>query len=296
MTAWRWPLDLARYNRRPALTRREVAALARRARYPQRLGHWTPLFHDELGRLTRPVTDALDCLQIRHRLRGEVQRLVTHELHRWQSTYWAWSEDTWHTIIGTSRLHFEALADGPQCRAAIVAVALLLQRPIAVPRLGRFDRVALAYRLFGRTRVDAALDRILRALVDWGYAPTSPRYTSLRMTLCEVFLTIQSPCLEQISIEVLLGLRTATSSHKRLRGDLLRLSRALVGLGLITSPLNPWATKRPGTSPSPTVQSVRTSPLTLTPRSCRSGARSSSGGAPRRPCRLRREPPITRNS
>jgi integrase len=251
LTAWRWPLDLALYNQRPALTRREVAALARRARCPQRLGHWTPLFHDELGRLTRPVTDALDYLQIRHhRLRGEVQRLVTHELHRWQSTYWAWSEDTWHTIIGTSRLHFEALADGPQCRAVVVAVALLLRRPIAVPRLGRFDRVALAYRLFGRSRVDAALDRVRRALVEWGYTPTSPRQTSLRMTLCEVFLTIQSPCLEQISTDVLVQLRMATSTHKRLSGDLLRLSRALVGLGLITTPLNPWATKRPVTSTS----------------------------------------------
>lgn len=81
--AWQWPLDLAGYDRRPALTRREMAALNRRARFPRRLGHWTPLFHDELGRLTRPVTDALEHLDIRtDRVRATVQRLLTHEMHR----------------------------------------------------------------------------------------------------------------------------------------------------------------------------------------------------------------------
>ena len=85
-----------------------------------------------------------------------------------------------------------------------------------MPRLGRFDRVALARRLFGRSRVDAAFDRVIQALVDWGYAPAPLRCASLRMTLCEVFRTIKSPCLEQISTQVLIHLRVATSSHKRL--------------------------------------------------------------------------------
>src|SRR4029453_15720603 len=44
-TPWRWPLDLDTYDRAPALTPIECAALARRARVPLRLGRWTPLFH-----------------------------------------------------------------------------------------------------------------------------------------------------------------------------------------------------------------------------------------------------------
>jgi integrase len=242
LAAWQWPLDLSVYDRRPHLMRREAAALARRAKSPQRFGDWSPLLHEELGRLTRPIIDALAYLQIRYRsLRGGIQHVLTLEMHRRRSTYWAWSEDTWHAIVGTSRLHFEAMADGPQCRAAIVAVAMLLQRPISVPRLGRFDRVVLTYRLFGRHRVDAALERLIQALGNWGYALEAPARASLRMTLCEVFLTIKSPCLEQISLEALIKLRKAIAPHKALRGALMRLSRGLVGLGILATPLNPWA-------------------------------------------------------
>jgi hypothetical protein len=161
----------------------------------------------------------------------------------------------WHAIVGTSRQHFEATVEGLQCRAAIVAVAILLQRPIAVPRLGRFDRVALAYRLFGRRDVDTALARVIHALGEWGYTLEAPAQSSLRLALCEVFLTIRSPRLEQISAEALSELRSAIASHATLRGALMRLSRALVGLGIIATPLNPWAmngqstTTRPGRGP-----------------------------------------------
>jgi hypothetical protein len=248
-TAWRWPLDLAGYDRRAALTRRELAALNRRARFPRRLGHWTPRFHEELGRLTRPVTDALEHLDIRtDRVRATVQRLLTREMDRRRTSYWAWSEDAWHALLGTSRKHFEDSSEASKYRSALLAVALLLQRPIRVYRLGRFDRVGLAYRIFGRARVDVALDRVVTALVDWGYSP--PSRASLRMTLCEVFLTIQRPCLEDISFDTLSRLRHATSSHKRLRSDVLRLSRALTGLGLIPKALNPWNPDR-SSAPEP---------------------------------------------
>jgi len=243
-TLWQWPLDLAGYDRRSTLMRREMAALNRRARFPRRLGHWTPRFQEELGRLTRPVTDALEHLDIRtDRVRAMVQRLLTHEMHRRRTSYWAWSEDAWHALVGTSRKHFEDSSDASKYRSALLAVALLLQRPIHVYRLGRFDRVILAYRIFGRVRVDAAVDRVAGALVDWGHSP--PSSASLRMTLCEVFLTIQSPCLEDISLETLSTLRHATSSHQRLRRDLLRLSRVLVALGVIPKSLNPRAPDRP---------------------------------------------------
>jgi integrase len=253
LRTWQWPLDLSTYNRRPRLTRRETAALARRAKYPHRLGHWTPWFQEELGRLAPPIIDACNYLDIRTRhLRCSIQHVVALEMHRRRSTYWAWSEDTWHAVVGTSRLHFEAIADGPKCRAVLVVVAMLLQRPISVTRLGRFDRVALAYRLFGRDEVDPALARVRAALGKWGYALELPAQTSLRLALCETFLTIKSPRLEDITIEVLAALRhTIASSHATLRGSLRQLSRALVGLGILTEPLNPWAMNGESTTPRP---------------------------------------------
>jgi Phage integrase family len=241
--AWAWPIDLSAYDQRPRLMRREVAALARRAKYPHRLGHWTPWFQNELGRLAPPILDAFDYLDIRRRrLRCSIQHVLAEHMHRRRSTYWAWSEETWHAIVGTSREDFEAIADGPKCRAALVAVAMLLQRPIAVTRLGRFDRVALAYRIFGRHEVDPALARVHQALAAWGYTLQTPAQSSLRLALCEVFLTIKSPRLEDITLEALATLRqTIASSHASLRGSLRQLSRALVGLGILAEPLNPWA-------------------------------------------------------
>jgi hypothetical protein len=171
-------------------------------------------------------------------LRCSIQHILTLEMHRRRSSYWAWSEDTWHAIVGTSRVHFEAVADGPKCRSALVAVAMLLQRPIAVTRLGRFDRVALAYRIFGRHEVDPGLARVGRALAAWGYTLQTPAQSSLRLALCEVFLTIKSPRLEDVTAEALSTLRQAiASSHATLRGSLRQLSRALVGLGILGYPV-----------------------------------------------------------
>ena len=112
-----------------------------------------------------------------------------------------------------------------------------MKRPIAFEALGNYGRVPLAPHL-GRARVERALDRIMRAVVDWGYAPPSRK--SLHFTLCEVLLFVQSPQLEDITLERLTELRAVTARHTRLRGGILRLSRALAGLDLIPKSLNAW--------------------------------------------------------
>jgi hypothetical protein len=94
---------------------------------------------------------------------------------------------------------------------------------------------------------------VRQALGAWGYTLQTPAQSSLRLALCEVFLTIKSPRLGDITLEALATLRqTIASSHASLRGSLMQLSRALVGLGILAEPLNPWAmngestTTRPG--------------------------------------------------
>ena len=81
--AWAWPIDSSAYDQRPRLKRHEVAALARRAKYPHRLGHWTPWFQNELGRLAPPILDAFDYLDIRtRRLRCSIQHILAEHMHR----------------------------------------------------------------------------------------------------------------------------------------------------------------------------------------------------------------------
>ena len=79
---WRWPLDLESYDPSPDLTPGEQAALARRSRFPSRLGYWTPLFYQELGRLAEPVRDVLDYIHSKGHARTAVQHVITEELLR----------------------------------------------------------------------------------------------------------------------------------------------------------------------------------------------------------------------
>jgi hypothetical protein len=62
----------------------------------------------------------------------------------------------------------------------------------------------------------------------------------MRQALCEVFLENRSPRLEDISYELLDGIRADGERFNRVRGCVRRLSRALVGLGIIPRALGMW--------------------------------------------------------
>lgn len=237
---WQWPLDLTRYDRNPVLNPRELAALDRRAHFPHRFGHWTPLFLDELDRLARPVTDALDVLKISGQVRSSVQRIFVHEMHRSRSSYWAWTSDQWHDIVGASYAAHKEREAGARiyARNGLLSVAYLLCNYHEVHAFGKYDRVVLASRVFGRDRVDVELERVHTMLLQWGYSRLSR--SGMRMALCEVFIENRSPRLEDITYELLDRLRSGDKRYKRVRGCIHRLSRALVGLGIISRPLGVW--------------------------------------------------------
>jgi hypothetical protein len=71
VTDWRWPLHAADYDRRPAFERRDVAALDRPARLPQRFGHGMPVVHEEVRRLipTKVVPAYRDAPPVQRHLR-----------------------------------------------------------------------------------------------------------------------------------------------------------------------------------------------------------------------------------
>ncbi|HEY6271647.1 MAG TPA: tyrosine-type recombinase/integrase [Terriglobales bacterium] len=239
-TTWKWPLDLSRYDRNPVLNPRELAALDRRARFPHRFGHWTPLFLEELGRLAMPVIDALDYLSVNGRVRNAVQCILVREIHGHRSSYWAWSSDQWHGIVGSSRSSYVGGGAGSRVpsRNALLGVAYLLANYSHLHALGKYERVTLAYRVFGRDRVDVELDRVVTTLLKWGYSRLSR--SGLRMALCEVFIENRSPRLEDITYELLDRMRAAGEHFQRIRSCIHRISRALVGLGIIPRELSLW--------------------------------------------------------
>jgi len=115
VSAWAWPIDVTRYNRRPELTEIELEALRRlgmnnlrrRRCYDEDAPEWAVV-----QRLLRPLDDAraaLWCPDTTHHRRAisDAIGLVLLRCAEDSTSYWAWSEDDWLRLIGTSVAEFE---------------------------------------------------------------------------------------------------------------------------------------------------------------------------------------------
>ena len=142
--------------------------------------------------------------------------------------------ETWHAIVGASACNSKRSLRGRNVDRHSSRSPCCCSGRFRVPRRGRLDRVALAFRLFGRQPIDTSLARVREALGRWGYTLETPAQSSLRLALCEVFLTTKSP--PSRGHHHRRARRTATR-HRVVAlnpaGMLMRLSRALVGLGML---------------------------------------------------------------
>jgi integrase len=99
--------------------------------------------------------------------------------------------------------------------------------------LGRFERVALARKVFGQQAVDAALQPVQEILSGWGYAAT--QNNALLSTICEALLLNQSPNLHDLTVDDLDEFRRGCSENRR--AHFHQLSKALAALGFLDKPL-----------------------------------------------------------
>jgi integrase len=247
---WQWPLDLARYDRAPALTLDEAAALATLAPH---LPLWRLGRESEWGvveRLLRPLADARAVLEIGSQHDAgiadrAVAELLVETLDR-QSSIWSWSPATWGDVLGRDRRSF--LTSRPSwargdLRQHMAAIAYLLQCFTELERLGRFERKALARKVFGSRQVDAAVAPVEQVLAGWGYAN---RYSGrgIRRVVCEALLLNGSPRLEDLTMEILARLRLGAS--RGTCATIHQLQRALATLDITAAP-EPPAPRRPVT-------------------------------------------------
>ncbi|MFE9678307.1 hypothetical protein ACFYO5_30080 [Streptomyces sp. NPDC006259] len=111
-----------------------------------------------IARLVRPLADALASLHgppdDRHQQRfaRDAAGLVLIRCGKLRRAFWGWSTDDWVDIIDTSAADFRRSWGGqigPNARPFVLALAFLLAEFTAFDRLGRFQRPALASRVFG---------------------------------------------------------------------------------------------------------------------------------------------------
>jgi integrase len=255
---WQWPIDPARYDRLPELTRREATALtalgedARGWRGPSRgRPEWRTL-----ARLVRPLADARAVFEARsHRQRRCADAAVAAVLRTCAIeglAYWGWSVSTWVRVLGPTQADFRAAHPiwvDRQVRHYLIGLAYLLRCFTDLRRLGNFKRVPLAAKVFGPDRVRAAVERLDGVLRGWGYQDPKAGRAFPRI-LCEALLLNASPRLADLSVAFLDELRTTATAESH--AGLFQLQRALAALGLMVPPVTALPTPQPVHGVDPT--------------------------------------------
>src|SRR3954466_11903984 len=173
-------LEVVPFDRAPVLSRGEREALAalgwqlrRRRSHDAARSEW-----GAIRRLLAPLDAARLALRDRRdtplhrRSSKDAVGLVLRRCAEEGTTYWGWPEEEWVRLVGEDRSAFGRPWPGwvdQTVRPDVAAYGYLLCGFDAFHRLGSFNRLALAWRVFGRAAVELAPERVLAKLEEWGY-------------------------------------------------------------------------------------------------------------------------------
>jgi hypothetical protein len=219
----------------------------------RRHDHDTDARWPTIRRLLRPLDDAREALRwgpdTRHQRRYALDAvgLVLMRCGERRQGFWGWSAQDWADLIGACAEEFRRPWPGridSGVRPYVIAYAWLLGGFTDFPRIGRFHRVSLAWRVFGRQPVEDAVQRIGGVLTSWGYRPDDQQ---LSTAVCQMLLLNRSPLLPDLTDEVLVRLRRDAASGPRLAGGLHGIHRAVAALGHVNPPPAPKYGNGPAT-------------------------------------------------
>jgi integrase len=250
--AWRWPLDLDRYDRRAALTELELASLRTlgwklRRRIRPSCDPDAPEWQT-IARLLGPLDDARAALRwgpttTWHRYAPtDAIGLILHVSAAEQTAFWGWTPQAWARLMCPNEATFEQSWKGlviSPARPYVATLAYMLCGFVGFQQLGHLSRQVLAWRVFGREPVQATIDQILDVLHGWGYQGSESkesRLRRLRSSICQALLINRSPRLEDLTTELMLRLRTDPGVSDHLRGDLYAIQSAVAALGYADAP------------------------------------------------------------
>lgn len=278
-TGGRWcsPIDPTRYERSPALSEAERHAIRelglrnlRRLRYhdpdaPQ----WAAI-----SRLLHPLQDVnagfdtLPTMHLRRAMNDAVAVLLLRCADSGRS-YWGWTEKEWLDLLGRNHKAFRGQvpdwAEGA-VRPFLCGHAYHLGGFASFNRLGRFDRLTLACRIFGSRLVEEEVGRVRAVLTGWGYQYGREHDQGVPSVMSQLSLLNRSPHARDL----------ATSFFDRVRREDLLTDGGTRSCSRCNGPLPPWAsaTLRPWARP----------PKWSATRGChRSGPSGWSAGTARRP-------------
>ena len=240
-------LDVSGFDRSPALSSDEREALAsldwqlrRRRSYDPTLPQWGAVI-----RLLAPLDAARLAVHrpdtaLHRRSALDAAGLVLARCAEEGAAYWGWPDEAWVRLIGQNRHAFARPWPDwvdQTVRPYVAAYAYLLCGFDALHCLGSFNRLALAWRVFGREAVDLAQESITAKLEGWGYRSA---HTDLfiRTFLAQLLLINRSARLENLTDDVLRQVRDDPRVGSR-RRPLHAIHRAVAGMGFASPPAAP---------------------------------------------------------
>ncbi|MGW3661319.1 tyrosine-type recombinase/integrase [Streptomyces sp. NPDC005151] len=206
---WSWPIAPPREEAAVVLRPAEARAVSDLGVRNLRRLH----YHDPsapgwrvIARLLGPLEEvnaALDSPSTPHRRRAmlDVVAVLLTQCAESGRTFWGWTEDEWFHLLGRTQAEFRRNAPawaGDEVRPYLAAHAYLLGSFNEFHRLGSFQRLTLAWRIFGRDRVNGEIARLRAVLGAWGYRLGAAEDTLLPMVACQMFLLNRNPHLENL--------------------------------------------------------------------------------------------------
>ena len=233
--SWCWPINVAEYDRSPALSEMERSALE--GVLSQSHGQIRKPTKAVLDRLVRPIYDALTYMNVSLERRDDILRVLLIEMWRSGVSFWAWSAQEWCEKSRTRRKPRlqEGGKRGHWARSVLPLLAYLLDvLPDMAPLLDLVNPQPAARKIFGKQVVDEAVQQILIRLRGWGYQEKT--HWSLAACVCYLLLRNRSPYLSDLSFE-LLEVIDQTCTLACVKEKLYQASRALFTLGCIKKAL-----------------------------------------------------------
>ena len=233
---WHHMFDLSPFDRSPTLSaveRRRIARVAGGESLHLRL-------NDPLCRLMEPLHLCLRFTKAQPCQRSLLPHLV-EEMHSRQMAYWGWQTEEWTSLYWRCK-NAKTAANTLQHVLAMAALLCGVDMPEVRNKERRIlRRYSLASKIFGRDAVDHSVSAIQAELKRLGY--TGYFHPEVRNALCELFLAGGTPELGFMSLESLRRLRTQDCAYS-LKQATFMISHGLVGMGLISKPLEPFAPHR----------------------------------------------------
>lgn len=232
---WRWPLDLAHYDRTPQLSLAEQLCLEGLAQ-PSRTkrSYLLKVARPVLRRFLQPLEDALRITHPRSETRYQALFHILLEMHRLQSAFWGWTPEQWQSVF-TEDHHQARLRPISGYYRHLVAMAYLLTDFSDVRSGRRLIPDLLARDIFGQQALDAAQERILQALCKLGFRPSWSE-CNLPIILSYLLLLNRHPSLETVTLERLETWSQGQTSIHYQHGFRL-ISYALHYLGILPKPI-----------------------------------------------------------